>query len=67
MLNSDLVMLYWSIGKRVRQEILGGERAAYGQDIVKRLATRLTAAYGRGYSWQNIERMIRFADWVPRC
>ena len=28
--NSELVMLYWSVGKRVREEVLGGERAAYG-------------------------------------
>jgi hypothetical protein len=29
--NSELVMLYWSVGKRVREEVLGEERAAYGQ------------------------------------
>ena len=56
--NSELVMLYWSIGKRVREEVLGGERAEYGQVVVKRLATRLTERYGRGYSWQNLFRMI---------
>ncbi|MDZ4063698.1 MAG: DUF1016 N-terminal domain-containing protein, partial [Coriobacteriia bacterium] len=43
--NSELVMLYWSIGKRVREEVLGGERAAYGQQVVGRLAERLTARY----------------------
>jgi hypothetical protein len=46
--NSELVMLYWGVGKRVRQEVLGGERAGYGQDTLKRLAVRLTATYGRG-------------------
>ncbi|TDB38202.1 MAG: DUF1016 family protein [Actinobacteria bacterium] len=25
--NSELVLLYWSIGKRVREELLGGQRA----------------------------------------
>jgi predicted nuclease of restriction endonuclease-like (RecB) superfamily len=63
--NSELVMLYWSIGKRVREEVLGGERAAYGQDTVKRLAARLTERYGRGYSWQNIFRMTRAAELYP--
>lgn len=63
--NSELVMLHWSIGKRVREEVLGGERAAYGQDIVKRLAARLTERYGRGYSWQNIFRMMRAAELYP--
>jgi predicted nuclease of restriction endonuclease-like (RecB) superfamily len=63
--NSELVMLYWSIGKRVREEVLGGERAAYGQDTVKRLAARLTERYGRGYSWQNLFRMTRVAELYP--
>jgi hypothetical protein len=32
--NSELVMLYWSVGKRVREEVLGGERGEYGQQHV---------------------------------
>ena len=65
--NSELVMLYWSVGKRVREEVLGGERAAYGEDVVKRLSARLSATYGRGYSWQNIFRMMRAAELFPDC
>jgi hypothetical protein len=63
--NSELVMLYWSRGQLLRNEVLGGERAAYGQAIVKRLAARLSAHYGRGWSRQNLERMMRFASWIP--
>jgi predicted nuclease of restriction endonuclease-like (RecB) superfamily len=63
--NSELVMLYWSVGKRVREEVLRGERGAYGQQVVSRLAARLTERYGRGWSRQNIERMIGFAAWLP--
>jgi hypothetical protein len=44
--NSELVMLYWSVGKRVQEEVLGGERAIYGQQIVKQLADRLTERFG---------------------
>ena len=63
--NTELVVLYWHIGKRVREEVLGGERAPYGQDIIKRLAARLTREYGRGYSWQNLFRMVKFAELYP--
>jgi predicted nuclease of restriction endonuclease-like (RecB) superfamily len=63
--NSELVMLYWSIGKRVHEEVLGGERAAYGQDTVKRLAARLTQRYGRGYSYSALTRMMKFAHMYP--
>ena len=64
-LNSELVMVYWSVGKRVREDVLGGERAAYGQEVVKRLAARLTERYGRGYSRQSIFRMMRAAELYP--
>jgi len=32
--NSALVILYWKVGKRVRQDILKEKRAGYGQEIV---------------------------------
>lgn len=64
-INSELVMLYWSIGKRVREDVLGGERAAYGREVVRGLAERLTLRYGRGYSRQNLERMMKFARLYP--
>jgi hypothetical protein len=38
--NTELVMLYWSIGKRMREDVLGGQRAEYGRHVVKRLAQR---------------------------
>ncbi|MEI7814879.1 MAG: PDDEXK nuclease domain-containing protein [Coriobacteriia bacterium] len=63
--NSELVMLYWGIGKRIREEVLGGERAAYGRDIVKRVAARLRERYGRGFSWQNVFRMMKFSELYP--
>ncbi len=63
--NSELVMLYWSIGKRIREDVLGGERAEYGQAVVKRLAERLTERYGRGYSRSNLLRMVQFAEVWP--
>jgi hypothetical protein len=35
--NMALTLLYWSIGKRLHQEVLGSERAAYGEQIVATL------------------------------
>jgi predicted nuclease of restriction endonuclease-like (RecB) superfamily len=63
--NSELVMLYWSVGKRVREGVLGGERAEYGRDTVKRLAARLSQRYGRGYSYSALTRMMKLAAWHP--
>lgn len=63
--NRELVMLYWSVGKRVREHVLGGERAAYGEAVVKRVAAELTARYGRGWGWRNLFNMMRFAELYP--
>ena len=60
--NAGLVTLYWHAGKRIRQDILEEERAAYGEQIVTALSTQLTAEYGRGFNRRSLFRMIRFAE-----
>jgi predicted nuclease of restriction endonuclease-like (RecB) superfamily len=63
--NAALVWLYWNVGSRVRQDILKQKRAAYGEEIVPALSAELTAEFGRGFSRQNLFRMIRFAEVFP--
>jgi hypothetical protein len=63
--NSALVGLYWSIGKRVREVVLGEKRADYGEAIVSALSKQLIAEYGRGYSKPNLSRMMWLADAFP--
>jgi len=63
--NAGLTMLYWRIGGRVGQEILKGERAEYGEEIVSTVSRQLEMEYGNGFSAKNIRHMIRFADAFP--
>lgn len=63
--NAGLTMLYWNIGKRINEEILKGERAEYGQEIVASLGRELVAEYGNGFSEKNLRRMIQFAEVFP--
>ena len=63
--NAGLVTLYWHIGRRIRQEILGEQRAAYGEQIVNSLSAQLTAEYGRGFSRPSLFRMMQFAEMFP--
>jgi predicted nuclease of restriction endonuclease-like (RecB) superfamily len=63
--NSEMVMLYWSIGERVRKDILGLQRAAYGEQIVHALGEQLSLEYGRGFGRTNLFYMIRFAETFP--
>ena len=60
--NAGLTMLYWRIGRRIRQDVLKGERAEYGEDIVSALSRQLEDDYGRGFSVKNLRHMIRFEE-----
>jgi predicted nuclease of restriction endonuclease-like (RecB) superfamily len=63
--NAALVMMYWSIGRRIREEVLQNQRAEYGKTIVSTLSRQLSADYGRGFSRPNLFRMVRFAEVFP--
>jgi len=63
--NSALVGFYWSIGKRIREDVLQEKRAAYGEAILSTLSKHLIAEYGRGYSKPNLSRMIWLAEAFP--
>ena len=63
--NSALTQLYWRIGQRIRSEVLQGERAAYGEQIVSALARQLSSDYGRGFAEKNLRHMLRFVEAYP--
>ncbi len=46
--NSTLTMLYWKVGERIGREVLRGQRAEYGEQIVSTLSTQLVLEYGKG-------------------
>lgn len=60
-----MVLTYWQVGTRIRRDILGNERANYGQAIVATVSQELTADYGRGYTVSAIHRMIKFSECFP--
>ena len=47
---------------RCLEEILQGERAEYGKQIVATLSQQLTSEYGRGFSYSALTRMVKFAE-----
>ena len=63
--NSALTLLYWRIGQRIHSEVLRGERAAYGEQIVSALSRQLETDYGRGFAEKNLRRMVQFAELYP--
>jgi predicted nuclease of restriction endonuclease-like (RecB) superfamily len=63
--NSALVLLYWRVGKRIRQDILKEKRAGYGEEILSTLSRKLVSEFGNGFSTRNLWHMIRFDETFP--
>src|SRR4030042_3374045 len=64
-INTEIALLYWNIGKRIRVDILKEKRATYGEEIIPVLAVQLNTEYGRGFTRSNLFNMISFAEVYP--
>jgi predicted nuclease of restriction endonuclease-like (RecB) superfamily len=65
--NTAMVHAYWHIGREIVEvEQAGADRAEYGEEVVKQLAARLGAAFGKGFSVQNLRYMRQFYLAFPR-
>jgi predicted nuclease of restriction endonuclease-like (RecB) superfamily len=63
--NSEITLLYWQIGHRVRGETLKGGRAEYGEKVVESLAKALSIEFGRGFGVKNLRHMLQFVEAFP--
>ncbi len=64
--NTTQVVANWLIGREiVEEEQRGRRRAGYGEQVVLQLAGQLTAAFGRGWSAQNLFYMKQFYATYP--
>jgi len=63
--NAALTLLYWRIGRRIDEEILKGERAEYGQQILATLSQELVRDYGNGFSYSALTRMLKLSEVFP--
>jgi predicted nuclease of restriction endonuclease-like (RecB) superfamily len=60
--NAEITLLYWKVGKRINDEVLGNERAVYGKQIVSSLSTQLEAEYGKGWGEKQLRQCMQFAS-----
>ncbi|MBQ7031768.1 MAG: DUF1016 family protein [Bacilli bacterium] len=65
--NTEMLDLYWNIGKRLMEIQEGSKRAKYGKGIIEKISSRLTQEYGRGYSIPNLKKMRQFYLLFPIC
>ena len=64
--DTSLVMQNWLLGKRIAEEVLLGEdRAKYGAGVIKSLAAKLTAEFGKGFTQNNLYYCKQFYEAFP--
>lgn len=59
------MLLYWDVGQRIRVQVLGEERAEYGERIVATVSQQLTQEFGKGFTRTNLVRMMQLAERFP--
>ncbi len=64
-INSELSLLYWHIGNKIRSKILIHKRAEYGQRMISSLAKKLTQEYGKGWSEKQLRHCLHTAETFP--
>lgn len=64
-INAEITLLYWQVGNRIQTEVLQGQRAEYGKQVIPALSKRLTQAYGRGWGERQLRYCILLATVFP--
>ncbi|MDE5594688.1 MAG: PDDEXK nuclease domain-containing protein [Muribaculaceae bacterium] len=65
--NSAMVYAYWNVGKLIVDAQGGQNKATYGNNLIDRLAERLTAELGKGFTRSNLRTMRQFYIMFPNC
>ena len=65
MVNAELTLLYWNVGKRINGEVLKNRRAEYGSRTIFKLSERLVAEFGPEWNAKQLRRMVQFANAFP--
>ena len=63
--NTEMLTLYWNIGKAIMEIQQGDERASYGDAVLEKLSQKLTNEFGKGFSIINLRRMRKFYCLFP--
>jgi len=64
-IDHEMALLYWSIGRILKEEIVKNKRAGYGEQVVQSISLQLTQDYGHGFSSQNLWHMVKFYEVYP--
>ncbi|MBE6139654.1 MAG: DUF1016 domain-containing protein [Firmicutes bacterium] len=64
--NTEMINLYWNIGKMIVEKQEGHNRAKYGDYLIESLSNQLTNEFGKGFSTRNLKRMRKLYLYYPK-
>lgn len=59
--NTEVCMMNWYVGKRIKEDVLYNKRAEYGKQILNKLAKHLTEKFGTGWGIGKLKHCVRAA------
>jgi len=63
--NTEMLNLYWNIGKKIMEIQEGEQRAKYGDFIINELSQKLSQEFGKGFCSRNLRTMRKFYFTYP--
>ena len=64
-INQEMVLLYWNIGKTIKEKIIKSDRAEYGKQTVNSVSSLLVSNYGKSFSTRNLWYMVQLYEIHP--
>ena len=64
--NTEMINLYWNIGRIIVEKQNGYDRAKYGDYLIEKLSNQLTNEFGKGFSTRNLKRMRKLYLCYPK-
>jgi len=64
--NTEMITLYWNIGKMIFEKQGEQKRAKYGDYIIENISRKLTNEFGKGFSTKNLKRMRKLYLYYPK-
>jgi hypothetical protein len=63
--NAELTLLHWEICFQINKDVLAGERAEYGKQVLANLAKELAAEFGAGWGVKHLRNCVQLAEVFP--
>lgn len=64
--NTEMIQLYWNIGRMIVEKQEGNKRAKYGDFLIEKISKKLIENFGKGFSSRNLKRMRKIYMYYPK-